>query len=90
MVLHAESYSVVLPDGRTAELTQRDFELLSFLIEVSPRTVSRQDILERVFQSDAQTSRTVDNSIVRIRTALGTFGEGKLRSVRGVGYQWLV
>jgi two-component system phosphate regulon response regulator PhoB len=90
MVLHAESYSIVLPDGRTAELSQRDFELLSFLIEVSPRAVARQEILQHIFCSDAQTNRTVDNSIVRIRTTLGTFGEGKLRSVRGVGYQWLV
>ena len=90
IVLHQESYSVNLPDGRTAELTQRDFELLSFLIEVSPRTISRDEILQKVFHSETQTNRTVDNSIVRIRTALGIFGEGKLRSVRGVGYQWFV
>ena len=89
MTLHAESYSVSLPDGRVAELTERDFELLNFLIDSSPQAVTRQEILDKVFKSDAQTNRTVDNSIVRIRTALGTHGQGRLRSVRGIGYQWL-
>lgn len=88
--LSEEGYSVNLPDGKSAELSVRDFELLKFLIEESPRAVTRNEILSRVFQSEsATTPRTVDNSIVRIRTALGTYSEGHLRSVRGVGYQWM-
>lgn len=88
--LSEEGYTVYLPDGKYAEFSVRDFDLLKFLIDESPRAVSRTEILERVFKTDATiTPRIVDNSIVRIRTALGTQAEGHLRAVRSVGYQWI-
>lgn len=88
--LSEEGYTVYLPDGKYAEFSIRDFELLKFLIDESPRAVPRAEILEKVFKTDPTTTqRTVDNSIVRIRTALGTQAEGHLRSVRSVGYQWI-
>lgn len=88
-LLHPESYSVELPDGRIAELSPTDFSLLSHLIDESPRALTRQEIFDKIFKADGPATRSVDNSIVRIRTALGSFGDGHLRSVRGVGYQWL-
>ncbi len=84
------SLSITLSDGRTETLSSRDFDLFKFLAEESPRIISRTEIIAKVFRSDEETSqRVVDNSIVRIRNMLGEAYEQRLRSVRGVGYQWL-
>ena len=88
--LYEDGYRVEMTSGESVILAKRDFDLLCFLIEESPRAVERSEILQRIFNSDPSiTPRTVDNSIVKIRTALGVLGEGHLRSVRAVGYQWI-
>jgi DNA-binding response OmpR family regulator len=77
----------VLHDDGTREFPQaRDFKILRMLIEKSPRVVSRDEILDRVWGEDSfPVERAVDNAIVRLRHSLG---DRAIRSVRGVGYQW--
>jgi DNA-binding response OmpR family regulator len=59
---------------------------LALLIEKSPKVLSRDEILNAVWGADhLGNQRTVDNSIVRLRDLCGNF----IRSVRGVGYQWM-
>jgi two-component system phosphate regulon response regulator PhoB len=65
----------------------KDFQLLKHLIEKSPRVLTRDEILDAIWGKDhLGNARTVDNAIVRLR---GLFSESTIRSVRGVGYQWL-
>jgi DNA-binding response OmpR family regulator len=74
-------------DGETHRPAPKDFHLLTLLVERAPRVVTRDEILDVVWGKDhIGNSRTVDNAIVRLR---GLFDESPIRSVRGVGYQWL-
>lgn len=91
VVLNLESLSITLPDGRTEYPIPRDFELLKLLMESAPKVLSRQEAISRLWNSDTEvTPRTVDNAIVRLRAHLGEIGDRYIRSVRGVGYQWIV
>ncbi len=81
-----DAMAVVHDDGSREYPQPRDFKILRMLIEWSPRVVSRDEILDRVWGQDCfPAERAVDNAIVRLRHSLG---EGSIRSVRGVGYQW--
>lgn len=74
-------------DGEVHHPAARDFLLLTLLVDRSPRVVSRDEILDSVWGKDHEgNARTVDNAIVRLR---GLFDESPIRSVRGVGYQWV-
>jgi len=76
-------------DGREETLSKRDFDLLKLLIQSAPKILSRDEILNLIWGEDKFPShRTVDNTIVRLRQALGDDGGEIIRSVRSVGYQW--
>jgi two-component system phosphate regulon response regulator PhoB len=83
-----ESQAIVTAAGEREFLSARDFQLLKLLVESAPRVVSRDEILDQLFGEDRfPNHRTVDNAVVRLRQALG--GGETIRSVRGIGYQWL-
>ena len=88
--LDLESQSVITASGEKEFLQARDFQLLKLLIQRAPQVLSRDEILNAVWGEDKfPTHRTVDNAIVRLRQAIND-SEGELiRSVRGVGYQWV-
>jgi len=89
-VIDLAARSVTAPDGAVEFLQTRDFELLKLLIEAAPRVLSRDEILNAVWGEDKfPSTRTVDNAIVRLRQSLGDQEATVIRSVRGVGYQWL-
>ncbi len=68
----------------------RDFSVLTYLISSFPNVVSREELLEKYWGSDSfPTNRTVDNSILRIRQFLGEKAQDYIKSVRGIGYQWI-
>lgn len=80
--------TIVRKDGYTELLQPRDFQLLKLLIQVAPRVLSRDEILNKVWGEDKfPSNRTVDNAIVRLRQGLGS--AELIRSVRGLGYQWV-
>jgi len=86
-----ESLVVENADGVQEHIAPRDFSVLKFLIESSPKVVSRDQILDRVWgQEEYPSNRTVDNVIVRLRQAIGDDQGVWIRSVRGIGYQWNV
>jgi len=83
--------SVVDSEGQITYLSNRDFRLLNILIRQSPRPVSRDEILDELIGLDQfPSTRTIDNSIVRLRQILGEAGGKSIRSIRGVGYQWKI
>ncbi|HMO02226.1 MAG TPA: response regulator transcription factor [Oligoflexia bacterium] len=71
-------------------LSKKDLDLLLLLIRSAPKVVSRLDIAKQVWGTQSEEPpRTIDNSIVRIRQALGDSTSVEIRSVRGEGYQWI-
>lgn len=77
-------------DGEVPVFLQaRDGRVLKLLCDSAPRVVERSEILDRVWGEDRfPTARGVDNTIVRLRQALGDADGRLIRSVRGIGYQW--
>jgi len=89
--VNLKSMMVLHKDGTVVNLNSRDFQLLRLLIEQTPKVVSREEILDTLWGEDKYPSeRTVDNSIVRLRQALGKVDGECIKSIRGVGYQWLL
>lgn len=75
--------------GRSVDLTQREFEILSVLAAQPGRNVSRCEILDRVWGGEYEgDQRRVDLYISRIRSKMHTPGqEDLIRSIYGVGYR---
>ena len=90
LVVDLDAMSVEGPDGRRTFLQVRDFGVLKMLIDAAPRVVDRSAILDQVWGEDQfPTARAIDNAIVRLRHALKDEDGRVIRSVRGVGYQWI-
>lgn len=72
------------------KLNVKEASVLKILIDRSPKVVSRDELLDRVWgENEYPSNRTVDNVIVRLRQALGSAGGSRIVSVRGIGYQLL-
>ncbi len=78
-------------EGKTLELTSREFDLLAFFITHPDRVHSREQLMEAVWGSRYfGTARTVDNFVARLRAHIGDDAESPrhLETVRGVGYRF--
>lgn len=72
------------------KLNPKEARVLRLLIEHSPKVVSRDELLDRVWgEAEFPSNRTVDNVIVRLRQLLGPTVGQNIVSVRGIGYQWV-
>ena len=94
VIVNFDSMSVTFPDGAVEYPASRDFKLLQLLVESAPNVVSRESVLKMIFPLTASdqelpTERTIDNSILRLRHMLKKVPGDYIRSVRGIGYQWL-
>lgn len=81
---------VRLPDGSTCSLSERENQLLSYLVCNPKRAISREEILTRVWQLDPNlvTTRTIDMHIARLREKLQDNEKQEvLQTVRGKGYR---
>lgn len=68
----------------------KDMKILKLLIEESPKVVSRDQMINEVWGEEKDLSpRTIDNAIARLRSVISDQDEKFIRSVRGVGYQWV-
>lgn len=74
--------------GRDVQLTQRELELLAFLIEQRGKVASREEISRAVWGRPSETN-TVAVHVKRLREKLGIDPEhGEfIRTIRGVGYR---
>lgn len=80
----------ILIDGQPVELTQREYELANYLFRRQGRIVSRDALLENVWNLAGDvTTRTVDTHISRLRKKLGLAGEHgwRLTAVYQHGYR---
>ena len=80
----------VTVDGKVLELSLREYELLIYLVENENIALSRDKILNNVWNYDYYgDSRTIDSHIKKIRHKLGKRGK-YIKTMRGVGYKFEV
>lgn len=85
-----ENSRYVLVDGIKLNLTPKEFELLIYLTENEGRALSRDQILNAVWDFNYYGDvRTVDTHIKKLRLKLGSKGE-YIQTVRGLGYRFEV
>ena len=77
---------LVTANGEPVELTYKEFELLRLLMKNSGIVISRDVIMERVWDASFEgESRTIDVHVRSIRQKLGICG-AIIKTVRNVGY----
>lgn len=77
-------------DGKPIELSLREYELLTYLVDNENIALSRDKILNNVWNYDYYgDSRTIDSHIKKIRHKLGKKGK-YIKTMRGVGYKFEV
>ena len=77
-------------DGKQIELSLREYELLVYLVENQGIALSRDKILNNVWNYDYYgDSRTIDSHIKKIRHKLGKKGK-YIETIRGIGYKFEV
>mgnify|MGYP003093283570 FL=1 len=75
-------------DGKQVELSLREYELLKYLLDNENVALSRDKILNNVWNYDYYgDSRTIDSHIKKIRHKLGKKGK-YIKTMRGVGYKF--
>ena len=80
----------VTVDGKVVELSLREYELLKYLLDNENVALSRDKILNNVWNYDYYgDSRTIDSHIKKIRHKLGKKGK-YIKTIRGVGYKFEV
>lgn len=79
----------VTVDDKDVELTNKEFELLLYMLKNREIVLTRDQLMERVWGYQfAGESRTVDAHVKTLRQKLEQAGcEGIIRTVRGVGYK---
>lgn len=86
LIIDVESFSAKI-NGRTLDLTFKEFELLRYLVDNPGRVFSREQLLSEVWGFDYfGGTRTVDVHIRRLRSKLGEL-ESLIGTVRNVGYR---
>ena len=86
---------VIDPEGRTVtvddklvEMSLREYELLKYLVDNQNIALSRDKILNNVWNYDYYgDSRTIDSHIKKIRHKLGKKGK-YIQTIRGIGYKF--
>jgi two-component system alkaline phosphatase synthesis response regulator PhoP len=81
----------VLRDGQPVSVSAREFHLLRFLLENQDTTLSREDLLTRVWGYDASTyTRTVDVHVASLRQKLEDDPRQPRHflTVQGLGYKF--
>ena len=81
---------VVTIDGNPVDLSYKEFELLSYFMENKGIALSREKILNSVWNYDYfGDARTIDTHVKKLRSKLGEKGE-LIKTVWGMGYKFEV
>ena len=78
----------VTVDGKPIDLSFKEFELLQYFIENTGIALSREKILNAVWNYDYfGDARTIDTHVKKLRSKLGEKGE-YIRTIWGMGYKF--
>ena len=87
IVIDKEAY-LVLKDSKKIVLPRKEFELFSLLASKPDKVFKREVILERVWGNEVVVGgRTIDVHIRKLREKLG---DNHFKTVKGVGYKFVV
>ncbi|MAR44359.1 MAG: DNA-binding response regulator [Flavobacteriaceae bacterium] len=87
LVIDSEKYTVEV-DSKKLNLPRKEFELLFLLASRPGKVFKREKIMESVWGSDVIVGdRTIDVHIRKLREKIG---ENHLKTIKGVGYQFIV
>ncbi len=79
---------VVTIDGQTVDLSFKEFELLSYFMENQSVALSREKILNHVWNYDYYgDARTIDTHVKKLRSKMGAKGDC-IKTVWGMGYKF--
>lgn len=75
-------------DGKGVELSYKEFELLAYFVENQGIALSREKILNNVWNYDYfGDARTIDTHVKKLRSKMGKKGE-LIRTIWGMGYKF--
>jgi len=78
---------LVTIDGRQVDLSYKEFELLSYFIENKGLALSREKILNNVWNYDYfGDARTIDTHVKKLRSKMGEKGD-LIKTIWGMGYK---
>ncbi|MEY8421440.1 response regulator transcription factor [Lachnospiraceae bacterium 38-14] len=81
---------MVTVEGERVDLSYKEFELLSYFVENTGIALSREKILNHVWNYDYfGDARTIDTHVKKLRSKLGTKGE-YIKTIWGMGYKFEV
>lgn len=85
-----KSAHIVQIEGKTVDLSYKEFELLTYFLENEGIALSREKILNNVWNYDYfGDARTIDTHVKKLRSKLGDKGE-YIRTIWGMGYKFEV
>ncbi len=77
-------------DGKNVDLSYKEFELLTYFVENQGIALSREKILNSVWNYDYfGDARTIDTHVKKLRSKLGSKGE-YIKTIWGMGYKFEV
>ena len=89
IVLDKEAHSVTI-DGKEIELSYKEFELLAYFMENKGIALSREKILNNVWNYDYfGDARTIDTHVKKLRSKMGEKGD-LIKTIWGMGYKFEV
>ena len=81
---------LVTVDGKSVDLSFKEFELLTYFLENQGIALSRERILDHVWNYDYfGDARTIDTHVKKLRSKLGDKGE-LIKTIWGMGYKFEV
>lgn len=79
---------IVTIDGKSIDLSYKEFELLSYFMENKGVALSREVILNHVWNYDYfGDARTIDTHVKKLRSKMGDYGE-HIQTIWGLGYKF--
>jgi two-component system alkaline phosphatase synthesis response regulator PhoP len=87
LVINRDEYKIV-KDKKEIVLPRKEFELLSLLASKPGKVFKREDILEKVWGNEVIVGgRTIDVHIRKLREKIG---DNSFKTIKGVGYKFVV
>lgn len=89
IVLNRSAHEVLI-DGERIDLSFKEFELLTYFMENKDIALSRERILNHVWDYDYfGDARTIDTHVKKLRSKMGKYGE-YIKTIWGMGYEFEV
>lgn len=89
IVLNKSAHSVTI-DSKDVELSYKEFELLTYFLENRGIALSREKILNNVWNYDYfGDARTIDTHVKKLRSKMGEKGD-LIKTIWGIGYKFEV